>query len=93
MHVQAGKSQVMGQLDQALGYNGALSRSRLSFNKIAILIISRVKYYFRLYSPKNWEFRMICQLATRDDRRPYIGLSLAPYIIQLKGGSPSSRFV
>ncbi|GFW71992.1 uncharacterized protein TNCV_4788801 [Trichonephila clavipes] len=34
--------------------------------------MSAVKCYFWLYSPKNWEFRMICQLVTCDDRRPCI---------------------
>ncbi|GFX14799.1 hypothetical protein TNCV_1485421 [Trichonephila clavipes] len=29
-----------------------------------------------LYSPKNWEFRTICQLATCDDHRPCIGHGL-----------------
>ncbi|GFX15595.1 uncharacterized protein TNCV_2130831 [Trichonephila clavipes] len=59
----------------------ASSRSRLSLNKIIIGIISTVKCYFRLYSPKNWEFRTICQLTTYDDRRPCISLCLPKYTI------------
>ncbi|GFW73160.1 hypothetical protein TNCV_484281 [Trichonephila clavipes] len=35
--------------------------------------------YFRLCSPPNWEFWMIYQLATCDDRRPCIGLGIPPY--------------
>ncbi|GFW77500.1 hypothetical protein TNCV_2498921 [Trichonephila clavipes] len=41
----------------------ASSRSQLSLN-IMIRMISSVRFYFQLYSPKNWEFRAICQLAT-----------------------------
>ncbi|GFX77992.1 hypothetical protein TNCV_971471 [Trichonephila clavipes] len=60
---------------------GSSSRSRLSLNKITIRIISTVNCYFRLHSPKNWEFRMICQLATCDDCLPCLGLGLPPYTI------------
>ncbi|GFU64880.1 putative DD41D transposase [Trichonephila clavipes] len=71
---------------QSLGDNGASSRSLLSLNKITIRIISTVKCYFQLYSPKNKEFRTICQLATCDDRRPShvalaMSLELSPYTI------------
>ncbi|GFV41728.1 transposable element Tcb2 transposase [Trichonephila clavipes] len=57
---------------------GASSRFRLGLNKIMIPKISTVKYFFRLYSPKNWKHWTICQLATCDDRRPCIGLGLPP---------------
>ncbi|GFX46899.1 hypothetical protein TNCV_4040442 [Trichonephila clavipes] len=60
---------------------GASSRSRLSPNKIVIRIVSTVKCYFRLYSPKNWEFRTRCQLDTCDDRRSCTGVGLPPYTI------------
>ncbi|GFV45491.1 hypothetical protein TNCV_5124371 [Trichonephila clavipes] len=52
--------------------------SRLSLNKIMIRIISTVKCYFRLYYPKNWNFRTIYQQATCDDRLPCISLCLPP---------------
>ncbi|GFV92895.1 hypothetical protein TNCV_1692881 [Trichonephila clavipes] len=45
-----------------------------------IRIIPMTKYS-RLYSPKNWEFQMICHLATRDDRRHCVVLGLPPYTI------------
>ncbi|GFT40430.1 hypothetical protein TNCV_1646341 [Trichonephila clavipes] len=56
---------------------GALSRPRLNL-KIIIRIISTAKCYFWLYSPPNWEFRTICQLATGDDRRPRIAYHHTP---------------
>ncbi|GFY26663.1 hypothetical protein TNCV_2879911 [Trichonephila clavipes] len=34
-----------------------------------------------MFSPKNWEFRMICQLAICDDRRPSTGLGLSQYTL------------
>ncbi|GFW54016.1 hypothetical protein TNCV_3828241 [Trichonephila clavipes] len=34
-----------------------------------------------MYSPKNWEFWTICQLATCDDHRPCIGQGLSSYAI------------
>ncbi|GFS52071.1 hypothetical protein TNCV_1104891 [Trichonephila clavipes] len=55
---------------------GASPRLRLKLNKIIIRLMSTVKCYFRLYSPKNWEFRTICQLVTCNDRRPRTGLGL-----------------
>ncbi|GFT47168.1 hypothetical protein TNCV_3748051 [Trichonephila clavipes] len=58
----------------------ASARSRLS---LILLIISAVKCYFRLYSPRNWKFRTIYQLATCDDRLPRIGLSLPPYTLTI----------
>ncbi|GFU57036.1 hypothetical protein TNCV_1779041 [Trichonephila clavipes] len=58
-----------------------LSRFQLSRKKIIFRIISKVKYYFRLYSPKNWELWAICQLATCNDRRPRTRLDLTSYII------------
>ncbi|GFW38109.1 hypothetical protein TNCV_835481 [Trichonephila clavipes] len=64
---------------QDLSRNGASSRLRLSLNKIMIQIILTIKCYFWSYSPKNWEFWSICQLATCDDRHPGIGLGLLPY--------------
>ncbi|GFS68036.1 hypothetical protein TNCV_1362591 [Trichonephila clavipes] len=60
---------------------GALSRSRLSLNKIMIPITSVVKCYFWLHSSKNCELQTTCQLATCDDRHPCIGLRLSPYAI------------
>ncbi|GFV66839.1 hypothetical protein TNCV_4304001 [Trichonephila clavipes] len=54
--------------------------SRFRLNKITIGIISAVKCYFLLHSPKNWENRMY-QLATCDDRRQYICLAQPPYTI------------
>ncbi|GFX21140.1 hypothetical protein TNCV_4367191 [Trichonephila clavipes] len=57
---------------------GVSSRSRL---KIMIRIISIVKCYFRLYSPKNWEFRTICQLVTCENLPPCIGQDLPPYTL------------
>ncbi|GFV07183.1 hypothetical protein TNCV_3602011 [Trichonephila clavipes] len=59
----------------------ASSRSRLSLNKIVIRIISTVKCYSRLYSPKNWKFQTICQMAVCDDHRPCKRLGLPPYTI------------
>ncbi|GFW78755.1 hypothetical protein TNCV_4261781 [Trichonephila clavipes] len=46
------------------------------------------KCYLRLYSPKNLEFRTICQLATCDDRRLRTGLDLPPYTIITHAVSP-----
>ncbi|GFV96140.1 uncharacterized protein TNCV_1871001 [Trichonephila clavipes] len=66
---------------------GASSRSRFSLQKIEIRIMSAVKCCFWLYSPKNWEFRTICQQPTCDDRGPCIGLGLPPLLIQIKGGN------
>ncbi|GFV85423.1 hypothetical protein TNCV_3772471 [Trichonephila clavipes] len=63
------------------GHNRGFSRSRLSFSKITIRIISTVKCYFRLYSLKSWEFRTMGQLTTSDDRRPCIDQGLSPYTI------------
>ncbi|GFU88729.1 hypothetical protein TNCV_4444061 [Trichonephila clavipes] len=40
-----------------------------------------VKRYFWWYSPKRWEFRTICLLATCDDRLLRTGLGLPPYTI------------
>ncbi|GFW88448.1 hypothetical protein TNCV_3552181 [Trichonephila clavipes] len=51
---------------------GVSFRSRLSFNKIIIRIISTVKCYFQLNSPKNWKFWTKCQLSTCDDSRSCI---------------------
>ncbi|GFV77458.1 DUF4817 domain-containing protein [Trichonephila clavipes] len=68
--------------------NSALVRSR-------IRIISTVKCYFRLDSPKNWEFRTMCQLATCDDRRPKTGQGLfhtPSLLMQSKGDSRSRWF-
>ncbi|GFU74033.1 hypothetical protein TNCV_1641591 [Trichonephila clavipes] len=66
---------------------GASSRSRLSLNKIIIRIISTVKCYSWLYSPKNWEFWSLCQLATCDNRHLRTGLGLPSLLIQSKEGS------
>ncbi|GFT77103.1 hypothetical protein TNCV_1099751 [Trichonephila clavipes] len=66
---------------QGLVTMGAPSHSRLGLNKIMIRIVSTVKYNFRLNSPKNWEFRSICQLATCDDRPPCIGHGLPSHTI------------
>ncbi|GFV88734.1 hypothetical protein TNCV_3354861 [Trichonephila clavipes] len=41
--------------------------------------VTKVRCYFLLYSPKNWEFRTICQLDICDDHRPRA--DLLPYII------------
>ncbi|GFS51228.1 hypothetical protein TNCV_3533081 [Trichonephila clavipes] len=32
-------------------------RSRLSLNEILVRVLSTAKYFFRFFSPKNWEFR------------------------------------
>ncbi|GFT79239.1 hypothetical protein TNCV_2766641 [Trichonephila clavipes] len=56
-------------------------RTGIPVSKIIIRICSTVRCYFRLYSPKNWEFRTICQLSTRDDRHPCTVLGLPPYTI------------
>ncbi|GFW11770.1 hypothetical protein TNCV_1083161 [Trichonephila clavipes] len=76
-----GRLKAWANWDRASATMGASSRSRLSLNEIMIRIISTVKGYFRLYSPKNWEFWTICQLAKCDDRRSCIGLGLSPYTI------------
>ncbi|GFX43002.1 calcium-activated chloride channel regulator 2 [Trichonephila clavipes] len=67
----------------------------LSLNKITIRIISTVKCYFRLYSPKNWEFWTTVNWLQCDDCRPCTGLGLTHYtlLIQSKGDSWSSQFV
>ncbi|GFT15080.1 hypothetical protein TNCV_4316561 [Trichonephila clavipes] len=76
---------------QGLAVMGASSRSRLSLNNIIIRIMSKVKDYFLLYSPKNWEFWTICQLNTCDDHRPRTG-SPPSLLIQPKGVSWSSWY-
>ncbi|GFX51954.1 hypothetical protein TNCV_3063711 [Trichonephila clavipes] len=63
---------------QGLGHNGGLV---LDLHEIMIRIISTLECYFRLYSPKNWEFQTISKLATCNDRRPCIGLSLPSHTI------------
>ncbi|GFX87461.1 hypothetical protein TNCV_1329961 [Trichonephila clavipes] len=72
----------MGQLAPGPGPRpqwGVSSRSRFGLNKIKIRIISTVKCHLRLYSPRNWEFRMLCQLAIICDGLCLcIGLGLAP---------------
>ncbi|GFV06128.1 hypothetical protein TNCV_1084021 [Trichonephila clavipes] len=71
---------------------GASPGSRISLNKIVIRIISKVKYFFKLCSPKNGEFRT----ATCDDRLLCIAHAYhctPSLLIQSKGGSRSSRFV
>ncbi|GFV35421.1 hypothetical protein TNCV_3204531 [Trichonephila clavipes] len=59
----------------------ASSRPQLGLETIIIRILSKVKCYFLLYSPNNWEFWTICQLATCDDRHPRASLGLPPYTI------------
>ncbi|GFX03097.1 hypothetical protein TNCV_4288801 [Trichonephila clavipes] len=49
--------------------------------EITIRIILKVKCYYRLYFPKNWAFRMICQLAISKNRRLCLGMGLPPHII------------
>ncbi|GFY35131.1 hypothetical protein TNCV_5045061 [Trichonephila clavipes] len=58
---------------------GRSSQSLLSLKKIVIGI--KVKYYFWLYSPKDWKYRMIGQLASCDDSHPRTSLALPPYKI------------
>ncbi|GFW51983.1 hypothetical protein TNCV_1189141 [Trichonephila clavipes] len=57
-----------------MGQLGPRPRLVLDLALIRFIIrrISTVKYYFRLYSPKNWEFWTIRQLATYDDRRNFL---------------------
>ncbi|GFV31268.1 hypothetical protein TNCV_1640201 [Trichonephila clavipes] len=59
----------------------ASPHSRLRLNKMITRIISTVKCFFRLRSPKNWTFQTLCQLATCDDCRPCFSLGLPPYAI------------
>ncbi|GFU24119.1 hypothetical protein TNCV_2007121 [Trichonephila clavipes] len=54
------------------------SRSGLSMNKIIVRIFSTVKCCFWLYSPKNWKFWTLWQLAAWDHHHPCIIIGLPP---------------
>ncbi|GFX62331.1 hypothetical protein TNCV_407261 [Trichonephila clavipes] len=50
--------------DLSLGGKGTSSSSQLDLKKMIVRTILIVKCYSWKYSPRNWEFKTICQLAT-----------------------------